>query len=626
MDETAQLIKTRLEASAEYRKQKLLLFDKVEELFHNQLNDLNSADSNSQVFDPKLSTLTIERAYRVMAQLATGKVRGISTNDKGDEKLKNLLLDKYVVPNANVQFDFLTKLRMVDLYSNVYGAFYVLVDQVGANEMRDGYIGPDMWLLNIRDVYLQVGTVSVEDSDFVIIRTWRPISFFEGLAKNKDFKNIGTIIGKLKDKSGSKQSREQKDKSRREENQYPKSDPAKGTGYFECLTMYEKDKWSDYCVDADVVFREMDNPHENGEIPVVAKYSLPLLDDPMGLGDFERGASMQQVVNANWNLYLDAVKMSIFPPTIINKDNVASMSSLQPIPGAQWLGRNNVDNVARTLQLSPQGISTFNNTYQVATSAILNLFGTTETNTSAQTDPGFGKTPQALMQQAQRENTRDNADRFFMEQFVTKVMKKMVNLLAKKQSAAISFRMFPEEIEQLARDYPDIKEMFDENTGKLTIKKNKKSVMYDYEIVSGSTYANDQKAQQENLTMLLQLWLQSQTPQGNSLEAQLEKDGFTLKFGELFKRVVSSSGIQDWNKILEEKTEEEKADHILKQAADQFNQVLQQVPENMNGVPPMPGQQPGLDQMPSQPGQPPQQPPMGQDPMAAQGGGMPQGF
>src|SRR3990167_7633259 len=123
--------------------QKRLMWDSAEKLLHGQLNDQNSIEANSKVFDPKLSTLAIERAYRVMAQLATGKVKGISTNDMGDAKLKNLLLDKYVVPNANSQFDFLTKLRMVDIYSNVYGSYFVLIDQ----DVKDnGYIGPDMWL------------------------------------------------------------------------------------------------------------------------------------------------------------------------------------------------------------------------------------------------------------------------------------------------------------------------------------------------------------------------------------------------------------------------------------------------------------------------------------------------
>jgi len=121
-------ILNRKNAAEDYLRTKRTLWDKVEKLAHNQLNDAVSGGAKSRVFDPKLMTLALERSFRVMAQLPTGKVRGVSKDDIGASKLKNLIIDKYVIPNANAQFDFLTKLRMVDLYSNIYGNFFVLVD------------------------------------------------------------------------------------------------------------------------------------------------------------------------------------------------------------------------------------------------------------------------------------------------------------------------------------------------------------------------------------------------------------------------------------------------------------------------------------------------------------------
>ena len=583
--EITQEIKTRQQAAFDSLKQKRILWDRSEQLFHNQLNDEISSERKSQVFDPKLSTLTIERSYRVMAQLATGKVRGVSKNDIGGAKLKNLILDKYVVPNANSQFDFLTKLRMADMYSNIYGNFFALIDWV---VKPNGYIGPDMWLLNIRDVFPQVGAVSIEDSDYIIIRTWRPLSFFENLPK-EGYKNQDKILAKLKGLSGSKHVRDSENVSKREENQYSDSAPAKGKGYFEVLTQYEGDRWVDYCAEADMEFRDQKNPHEDNDLPVKCKYSIPLLDDFMGLSDFERGGSMQMVINSVWNLYLDAVKMSIFPPVMINKDNVAAESSFKWGPAEKWLGRNQVDNIARTIQLSPKGIETFNNTYQVANAAILNLFGTTDTATTAETSPEFGKTPKALTLQQNRENTRDKADRFYMEQFVKSVMKKFVNLISKKQKSAITVRIFEDEINELKRSYPEIDEIYNKKTGKISIKPTE-SVLYDYEIVSGSTFATDQKTQQDNITQLITLYIQAQTPQGNMFEDALQNQGFDFNFGELMKRLISNSGIQDWDKILIEKTPEENAKTILDSHAQQFAQAMQggMQGQNMNAIPPQP--------------------------------------
>ena len=568
------------------------LWTDVEKLFHNQLVSSIATGSKSRVFDPKLTTLVLERGYRVMSQLPTGKVRAISTNDQATSTMMNLILDKYIIPHANAQFDFLTKLRMIDIYSNLYGNFFALVDW---DIKKNGYVGPDLWLLNIRDIFPQVGAVSIEDSDYIIVRTWKPLSYFEGLSKQNGFKNVGKIITKLKDLSGSKQNRSDDEKSAREKNQYPSAIAAKEAGYFEVLTQYEGDRWVDFCVDADLEFRDIKNPHENGELPVVCKYSIPLIDDFMGMGDFERGKSMQMVVNSIWNLYLDATKMSIFPPMIINKDNVAAMSSIKYGAAEKWLGRGQVSNVAQPVNLSPKGIETFNNTYQVANAALLNMFGTSDTTVTSQTEAGFGKTPEALRMQGARENTRDNADRFYMEQFLKKVMTKMVNLVSKKQMGPITFRLFGDDFEKIKRTNPELEENFDEKTGKLTIDKEKTgSVVYDYEIVSGSTYAVDQQSQQQNMVMLLQLLLKSP-----ELIQMISQEGYTIKMGELFKRVISNSGVQDWDKILEEKTEQEKAEAVLQDDAERLAMVIEQMQMqqgpgganmNMNQIPTPPNE------------------------------------
>ena len=566
------------------------LWTEVEKLFHNQLTSSVATSTKSRVFDPKLTTLVLERGYRVMSQLPTGKVRAISTNDQATSTMMNLILDKYIVPHANAQFDFLTKLRMIDIYSNLYGNFFALVDW---DIKKNGYIGPDLWLLNIRDIFPQVGAVSIEDSDYIIVRTWKPLSYFEGLSKQNGFKNVDKIITKLKGISGSKQNRSDDDKSAREKNQYPSAIAAKEAGYFEVLTQYEGDRWVDFCVDADLEFRDIKNPHENGELPVVCKYSIPLIDDFMGMGDFERGKSMQMVVNSIWNLYLDATKMSIFPPMILNKDNIAAMSSIKYGAAEKWLGRGQINNVAQPVNLSPKGIETFNNTYQVANAALLNMFGTSDTTVTSQTEAGFGKTPEALRMQGARENTRDNADRFYMEQFLKTVMTKMVNLVSKKQMGPITFRLFGDDFEKIKRTNPELEENFDIKTGKLTIDKEKTgSVVYDYEIVSGSTYAVDQQSQQQNMVMLLQLLLKSP-----ELIQMISQEGYTIKMGELFKRVISNSGVQDWDKILEEKTEQEKAEAVLQDDAERLAMAIEQMQMQQGPV----GANMNMNQIPTPP-------------------------
>src|SRR4030043_1360618 len=108
--------------------------------------------------------------------------------------------------------------------------------------------------------------------------------------------------------------------------------------------------------------------------------------------------------------------------------------------------------------------------------------------------------------QAIRENARDTVDRFYTERFLTSVMKKFVNLISKKMTGSVSIRMFGDEIEEIKKTYPEIEGLFDEDKGKLTIPKSKfGSVIYDYEIVSGSTFAADKEKQIQSLISLFGL-------------------------------------------------------------------------------------------------------------------------
>jgi hypothetical protein len=598
----------RKDAAEDWLSTKVERWEIYEKLFHNVLADAISNEGKSQVFDPKLSTLTLERAYRVMGQFASGHARAISKNDLGTTQLMDLIVQKYVNPNANAQYDLLTKFRMVDIYSNIYGAFFVLVDW---DVKKNGYIGPDMWLLNIRDIFPQVGAVSLEDSDYVIVRTWKPLSFFENLAikKRQGYKNLPKIIDELKDSGGDKGDRAEDEKGERESYEYPTSTEAKQKGYFEVLSQYEGDRWVDFVPAADMEFRDTSNPHDDGELPVIGKYSIPLLDDFMGMGDFERGLSMQQVINSNWNLYLDGVKLSQAPPILINKDAVAVPSSIQYLAAAKWMlrtGQGAVQGAVSPLTLNPQGIATFNNTHGVANGSLQNLFGSTDTTVTQAQESSFGKTPQALQMQNARENTRDSADRFFMEQFATKVYKKFVNLISKKQNSAITIRMFEPEIQEMAITYPEIAEMYNKDKGTLTIdKKHTNSTLYDWEIVPGSTFALDQQAERESLKQLMDMLvlITRQGPQLSPIVQALQSEGMEVHVGELFKKIISKSGIKDWDKILTQKTPQEMGNEILNAHAQQFQQAMQM--QGMNQTPPTPGQAPQMPQLPQAPPQNP---------------------
>lgn len=602
-DPDKQLLLSRYDAADKYLEKKREAWDDYEKLFNNTLQDSVSALTKSEIFDPVLSTMQIERACRVMAQLATGKFKNMSRDDEAATKLMNMTIDKYVIPNANSQFSFLTKCRMTDLYSNIYGNFFTFVDWVVKEK---GYIGPDMWLINIRNVFPQVGAVSLEDSDYIIIRSWKSLEWFKSMKDVEGYENMEEVIKIFEEMGGEKANRDYaKDKTSREYTEYMEAVEAKKSGFFKVLSMYERDRWVDYVPGADKKIRVIDNPNEDGELPVVCKYSLPLLDDFMGMGDSERGKSQQMALNGLWNLYAGAIKMSIFPPVMLDKNNISAMNSIKWGPAEKWLGKNN--NFAQVLNLTPQGVNTFNSTKQSILGSLQSQFGTSFTNVSEGDNSNMGKTPQALKMQVAREGARDSADRFYMEEFLTKVMKRFANLITKKQPKALQIRLFKDEIDELMAQYPEFQEMYDEKTGKIKINKGQFSnCLFDYEIVSGSTFVADKQEQQANLSSTLQLLTQNMQvdPQSGEVTSpmikRLKAEGRDVRVSELVTSILSNSGIQGWDKILPDLTNGDQAgyqtDQVLQQHAQQFEQAMAQMMQpSMNQIPTDPAM--GMPQM-----------------------------
>ena len=554
------------------------------------LQDEISNISKSKVNDPRLATISIERASRVMAQNPMGKFMGVGDNDAGKNQLMNLTIGKYVLPNADAQWSYLIKSRMWDIYSLMYGAMFSLVDWT-VNKKK-GYVGPNTWLLPIRDCFPQAGAISINDSDKFNTKTLVGRNYLESLDKKK-WDHIDDLITKLNNGEGlSRDDQDGETKSHVEsergtgsigskielETEYRTYGGEKNLGEWITISPQLKGK----------ILRRINNPHMNGELPIVEKYAFPLVDSIYGLGEFERGKSLQYAINSLINLYMDGVKMSIFPPVMINPDGVVR-SSIKFGPAAKWLVRS-MDAV-KQFNLNPQGLQTFNSTYSFLIAALMNQAGTTTTNTSDKVDSAQGKTPQALKMLESRENSRDAWDQFMMEEAQSKVIKKFANLIAKKQSSKITMRLFDDEIKKIAMTHPDVMEFVDGNEVKAK-SDTFKGMVFDYQIVPGSTLKADQELQFEGLKSALNSYLEF--PQ---IQEAMAKKGKALDIAELYTRMISKSNIEDWDKIVIDAPPE------MQQPQQPAQPQMQQPQMPQQPMQPQMPQQP-MQQMPQAPQQP----------------------
>ncbi len=555
--------------------------------------DSQTKTSRSKVFDPRLSTIVYERAARVSAQTPTGKVQALTKQDSGKNMLMNMILTKYVYPNAKTQFDLLTKSRLLDVYSNVYGSFGWLVDY----HVRSDYVGPDVQLIPIRNLVPQSGRHN--DLDYIFVRS--VVSKKWLLSRDtKNWKNIDKLLESQNNKSSLQDTDYDTFSERKFDTTSLVNAEKDDFEQVEIITRYEGDRWITFSKDSKLVLRDMENPQKNGKLPVIMKHAFPVIDRFFGLGEFERGQTLQMAINSLINLYLDGVKMSIFPPLKIYLPDLVA-KTIQYEPAAKWILKNNNPNAITQMQFSPQGINSFNSTYQFLLAAISNQAGTTDTTISSSADITQGKTPQALKMMSGRENSRDNWDRFMLEKSLEETFDRFVDLIATRQEKPIKLNLFAEEIKMIQESNPDLAEMYESGKyGEVTVKPedisgDDKTIKYRYFIDQSTTLKKEESEQNQSLATIFGLI--------KELPGALEQAMATgkvvignkvLHVDEALTKLIQTSGLADSEKIISDMTPEEQQQHEMQKMQEQEmmqqQAIAQQMPQDpMMGQDPMQG-------------------------------------
>ena len=583
-------------------------WDEKEMLLLSKNPDKISKTTKSQVNDGRLSTIIFERASRVMAQLPSGSYHALTEANRGMAELMHLMMERYVIPNARNPQDHLTKFRMLDLYSMVYGSMPILYDW----QVTDGYTGPNSWILPLRNVVFEPGKFTIPESNWVAVSSMVSVRWLKSQRQGESAWNreaVQYVLGMAEECGGKNPSLA--DEGRRsyvERNRLPTTSGTSGeNALIEIITFYESGKdghWITFCPDFDFVrLRDIPNPHGNGKIPIILKHCFPLIDSMIGLGDVERGVTLQKAMNSLINLYLDAVKFSIFPPVKVVREQLNNSASIIWEPGQKWEVKNQA--AAELLQISPGGMQTFQSTYGFMISALLNQNGTTDTARSQEIDPGMGKTPQALAMQANRESSRDNWDRYMMETVVEDTYNAYLDLIVRKQEKPVKLYLFKDEIVNLRKNYPEdeyleryTRSVYDDFQlnqdgagGMATIRKDMikgpkgAEVEYKFFVDASSTQKREQQMENEAIGNILMLALKAGGPQIFP----------NVDFGKLMEKYIKTSGIADAEEaILDEQEMQER-----QQQAQQQQQIdpltgqpmasMGPPPTDTNGNPAFPG-------------------------------------
>lgn len=559
-------------------------FEQKEQILLSQpIDKITKQETKSKVTDPTLLSAVLKQNNSTMAQMPSGKIVALTKENRGKSLFMDLIFHNHVLPHATSQQDVFTKLWWLSFYRKIYGSMGALVDFVSGKGYGEKGAGPDFTIIPIRSIIPQVGRYTETDCDYLYVRSRVGKRWLEEKSKDDGWKNINKVLERKGDSTMEYSASSYVE--RKTENGMVKREE------YEIVTRYEPDKWTVFHAGSREVIRELANPQKNGQIPVIMCHSYPLLDRFIGLGDFERGMDLHSSLGSLITLYMDGMKAGIFPNLKIDPmaiENWAEIKQYGIGPGQIWLMKSGMFDKIDTMQVKPD-LQTFQSTYQFLKAAILTLTNTTDTGVNAATDPGFGKTPQALKMQAFTQGMQTQFDRRMLEIATEKIFDRMIDLVSKRQEKDMKLYLKKADLDAVAQIAPDVVEMFEAgDMGEVTIKHTEISnVDYRYEIDSGSTVKKDEILENQTLTEILGFVMKIP----GALEALVQGGKVPLgdkqlNVGELIKRWVISSGITDWDKII---VDNEQGENVLNmENPNVANAVGQAFPQGQ----PQPGQMP----------------------------------
>ena len=436
-------------------------FDALESMVISQVYDsVSKSVDGSKITDSYAVTLAKERADRVAAKWPEGSTETIGRADVGKGMFMDILRQKWYFPNANAQHPFLEKINMWEFYKEVYGYMPMFYDW---NVSPTGYVGPDCWLWNPRNLVPQQGKNSIADMDYVTALTWVSKKRLESIKENAeeddgwDTEALDLLIEFAEN--------EKTDMDYEKDTEVARKRTPGSVRKGICLaTRYEAGEDGSWCTFAPdhgcIKVREIPNPHKNGRIPFVINYSQPLFDSFYGLGELTRQKSLQFARDGLTNFYFMGIKNQLIPPLVANANGVLK-HTLDYRAGGVIL--ETLPNSVRTLDVGATGLNTYQAAMSSLTGQMLALSGSQNASlpASESLNPSQGKTPAAIDLYTNKEASRDGANLRHLEAALEQLVDGFNSLVVNVGTEDIPIQLLADDIQAIVdAGLGDVQELF----------------------------------------------------------------------------------------------------------------------------------------------------------------------
>lgn len=415
-------------------------WDKKDELFRSHIPE-SGWPYNSIVFDPRVFTAIFEKTSRLMANKPRGRLVPREGGDSLGAKINNELLSFQWDDNERVDnLPMIAKWATMDMNTRKYGASFALAKWhyqtrlVKTDQIQDGkprykripfFDGPNFRPLVNRDCLPNPSYSTIKNwfqhRDYVTVQELQSVN--DASRTKPVYQNLDLLLDAIKKentKSGDtrESNYQSKNKSISKLTDYLGRDEYFKT--IEIVTEYRNDRWITFAPKHGVIIRDIPNPYDHGQIPVIMLKYYSIDDDLYGLSEIEPVEKLQRATNALVCQYLDAINMSLYTPLKIRATGV-QMHTLEFGPNKKWIMNDPTTDVVPH-QTSPAGVTEFTSTYRFMIGAMQEALGETSAAISNMTPGAGNKTATEVKDLAIQRNARDNFNQIFLSEALKKQM------------------------------------------------------------------------------------------------------------------------------------------------------------------------------------------------------------
>lgn len=404
-------------------------WDKKDELFRSHINEADYP-YNSVVFDPRVFTSVFEKTARLLANKPRGRLVPREGGDTLGAQINNEILSFQWDDNERVDGQpMLAKWAMMDQNARKYGASFALVkwryERGKAGSEVDYFDGPDFKPLVNRDC--------LPNPSYSTVKQWFQYREYVTLSELEDvndaartepvYKNLDILRDSLKEDGAGVS-------DRRDTNWISKNKSIKGlqdqlgedeaNRVVEVVTEYSQDRWVTFAPKHGIILRDIPNPYDHQQIPVVMLRYYQVDDDLYGLSEIEPVERLQRATNALINQYIDSINISLYVPLKVRATGV-QMHTLEFGPGKKWIMNDPATDVMPH-ESSGKGVAEFTSTYRFMIGAMQEALGETSAAISSLEPGQERKTATEVRDLALQRNARDNYNQLFLAEALKKQM------------------------------------------------------------------------------------------------------------------------------------------------------------------------------------------------------------